>query len=375
MPTYNIDVADTLDAIDPITCISKYASVNTSDTLTGVEAITCISAATVNTSDTCAINTDLRVYLVLMLTEYAAMTEGITPNWNGVQSLSDAILVQDSLLTSLAMSISDTIAIRDDITIQFILEVLETLGFADLVTVIGRYNVAMQDMINTQDYPQFGYDQIITETLNAVDTASIVALLVSVISDTIAMDDTAIAQLKRQLNVSDSISLVDTVASQGVLYNTVYDTIGLNLVIELDGEVWECYVLNTPKFLPSIYSGFDFNSYCMYQNRAYGFRTDGIYELTGDTDDGVSFNTGVQLAETRFGSSNPKRFRKGYVGVSGTRPLLVMQTETGERLAYTIDAQGEADTSRRLKSKKWVISVVDFDTLDFVELFPVLLTK
>jgi hypothetical protein len=149
----------------------------------------------------------------------------------------------------------------------------------------------------------------------------------------------------------------------------------LNVVVELDGEVWECYVLNTPKFLPSIYSGFNFNSYCVFQNRAYGCKADGIYELTGDTDNGTIINTGVQLSETKFGLPNQKRFRKAYIGVSGTTPLLTMETETGETKTYSIDTDGEVDASRSLRSKKWKLTVTDFESLDFIKLVPIVLAK
>jgi len=181
--------------------------------------------------------------------------------------------------------------------------------------------------------------------------------------------------LNSTLPVTSSLVLADTVASQGRLYNTVYDTLFLNITVEMDGETWECYVLNTPKFLPSIYTGFNFNSYAVFQNRAYGCKADGIYELTGDTDNGVVFHTGVQLSETKFGLPNQKRFRKAYIGVAGTTPLLTMETETGETKTYSIDSDGEVDASRVLRSKKWKLTLTDFDQLDFIKLVPVVLAK
>ena len=161
----------------------------------------------------------------------------------------------------------------------------------------------------------------------------------------------------------------------GRLYSTIYDTLQMNVIVELDGEVWECYVLNTPKFYPSVYSGFNFNSYCVFENRAYGANDDGVYELTGSTDAGATIHTGVVLSSTNFGSANQKKFRRGYLGISGTAPVMVFQTENGQRETYNIDSEGKVVASSGLKSKSWKLSIADFDTLDSIKLLPIILTK
>jgi hypothetical protein len=159
------------------------------------------------------------------------------------------------------------------------------------------------------------------------------------------------------------------------LYSLIYDTLKMNVIITLGADVYECYVLNTPKFMPSMYSGFDFNSYCVFENRAFGANDTGIYELTGTTDAGNTIHTGIVLNNTDFGSPNQKRFRRGYLGISGTSPVLVMETENGDRKSYTIDVNGKTVFAHDLKSKKWTLSVADFDELETIELIPVILTR
>jgi hypothetical protein len=124
-----------------------------------------------------------------------------------------------------------------------------------------------------------------------------------------------------------------------------------------------------------MYSGFDFNSYAVFENRAFGANATGIYELTGTTDAGANISTGVIMSQTDFGSPNQKRFRRGYVGISGTSPVMVLETEDGSREAYAIDTNGKFVASHDLKGKKWKLSVADFDELDCIKLIPVILTK
>jgi len=175
--------------------------------------------------------------------------------------------------------------------------------------------------------------------------------------------------------VAESLVLTETVSIHAHLYNAVYETLHMNVVVEIDGEIWECYVLNTPKFHPSMYSGFSFNSYCVFEGRAYGANDTGIYELTGTTDAGSTIHTGAILHETDFGSPNQKRFRRGYLGITGTAPVMVFEDENGRREAYTIDTEGKVVASSDLKGKSWKLSIADFDELSTTKLIPVILTK
>ena len=76
-----------------------------------------------------------------------------------------------------------------------------------------------------------------------------------------------------------------------------------------------------------------------------------------------------------FGAPHQKRFRRGYLGISGGSPVMVLETEDGGRLAYTIDNNGKAVFSHEQKSKKWTLSVSDFDELDSIKLIPVILSR
>ena len=176
-------------------------------------------------------------------------------------------------------------------------------------------------------------------------------------------------------SVGEALAFSETISSQGTLYNAIYETLRLNVSVDIAGEVYECYALNTPRFMPSMYSGFDFNSYCVFENRAFGANDTGIYELDGDTDAGEKINTGVVLNQTDFGLRNQKRLRRAYLGISGDSPVMIVETEEGERQVYNIDFNGKTVISRDLKSKAWKLSIADFDELDTMKLIPVILSK
>lgn len=332
-------------------------------------------ALAITIQDALGLSDTAAAMLCVLVNDYLRATETQTVNQSGTKTISESLTLTDTVYPALHLSISDTVALSDTSTVQLCLSILEHLGFSELVTAIGRLSHGVSDTITLQDSLQFGFSHAVSGTLTAVDVAAVIGMLVNSISESLSLADTATNQMTMSLPVAETLTIADTVSSQGILYNIVYDTLKMSVTVEVDGETWECYVLNTPKFLPSVYSGFNYNSYCVFDNRAYGCKSTAIDELTGDTDNGVAFHTGVQFSETRFGIPNQKRFQKAYVGVSGTKPKMVMQTEDGSKKVYEIDSEGEVDTSSALQGKKWKLTVTDFDTLDFIKLYPVVLSK
>ena len=108
---------------------------------------------------------------------------------------------------------------------------------------------------------------------------------------------------------------------------------------------------------------------------ALGCKPDGIYELGGDTDDGSPFTPGIVLPQTQFGTHHQKRIRKAYFGIAGgTTPAMKIENEDGTSRTYTI-THSEVTPTGGGKGRKWTVSVQDFDSLDFMELVPILLAK
>ena len=60
----------------------------------------------------------------------------------------------------------------------------------------------------------------------------------------------------------------------------------------------------------SQYCGFNFNSMCEFNGEYIGASEDGIYKLSGDTDDGVDIDAYFELAHSDLGHSGYKRVRK-----------------------------------------------------------------
>ncbi|MFA5324087.1 MAG: hypothetical protein WC373_15545 [Smithella sp.] len=330
------------------------------------------------TADESLVLTDsMSIVLGLMISDWLTLVDSQTNNWNGRDIINDTLNLYDisEKYFRVAASVSESLGLADTANYALTVTVLEYLGFTSLASAMKSMSQSLNDSLAFSDSPDHAIQLFITEALAVVDVSSVIASFFKTVQESLSMADTVSFINRLGLSLNESLVLTDTITNQGTLYTSVTDTLAMNVTIELNGEFYECYVLNTPKFMASMYSGYNFNSYCVFENRAFGANDTGIYELTGATDAGATIHTGAILSQTDFGSPNQKKFRRGWLGISGTAPVMVFEIEDGTRQVYSVDTQGKVTASSELKSKKWKLSIADFDTLDAIKLLPVILTK
>lgn len=315
--------------------------------------------------------------LCLLVSDYILVREAVTGNAVFNNEATETIAMTDTLVSGFVLDLLESLAIADAVTlIKSVNETIdETMAFSDVLSALGVFNLSLSEAATAIDTVSAGYSIYLSESVGMTDTVTSFSEMFLTLSESMSAVDALTVSIETCLSLSENLYIIDSVSSLGTFYLTVQEGFHLNLTIELDGEVYECWVLNTPGFYPSVYSGFNFNSYCVFDGRAFGANATGIFELTGDTDAGAEIHTGIMTHSTDFGTRNGKRFRKAYVGVSGDAPVMVMETETGERCAYSISSAGKVDATSSLSGKEWSLSVVDFESVDAIELVPVVLAR
>jgi len=332
------------------------------------------------------------------ISEWLTLNDTAANNWAGTEAVTsnlslfgqlivgemfneiatESIVVTDTASSLLEMinAVADALDFTNDA--QFRKDsfpvITEALAISGAVSILTNLQNTITESLVLTDSNVFGWDKVISESLGLVDTATIARYCIAVITESVEFTATALGQFQFSDTITEAIELAGTVVVNQAIQAAITESLMLNAVVELDGELWETYVLNTNAFHPSVYSGYDFNSYAVYNATAYGCKPDGIYKLTGTTDDGDAFKSGIVLPETQFSSSRDKRFRKAYFGmVSGKTPALRVETDSGDR-TYTIESS-KANITRDMKGRKWILKVQDFDSLEFLELIPIVLTR
>lgn len=317
----------------------------------------------------------LKEALGILAHDFLNLNPGLFSNWKGSEGVGSGLSISDvsSFGKQFLDSLDENIGLSDFSMFSFHLLILDSITCSSSVEAAGLFQRQIMEAMALTDSALKAWESLIEDVFSVVESASLIYGVMATVEESVSLSGNSAYLLFANEAINDSFQLQPSIALRSVLGAIVQESLGLFGQVLIDGEVWECWVLNTNKFHPSIYSGFDFNSYAIFEGRAYGAKADGIYELSGDTDNGSGVRSGVAFPETDFGTTAGKRFRKAFLGVSGDSTVLKVENENDYGF-YSIE-KDKTTINRSLYGKKWKLSVLDFENLHFIELFPVILTR
>lgn len=141
--------------------------------------------------------------------------------------------------------------------------------------------------------------------------------------------------------------------------------------------VYQTWVLTGKNKHASIYSNYNFNSYCKYNGVYYAASNDGISKLGGLKDGINTIHTGLRIGPTNFGTFNRKKLRAIYVGTPNGQVDTQITGITGDH-TITKDfkaTQGKAKISRDIIGENLTIDISDFNELSLLDIKPVVSGK
>jgi len=315
------------------------------------------------------------VRVAILISEWLLLSELQAAQWKGVEQVDlDLILTDYPKAAQLYVKLlEDGFSIADAVEALTAALLLESLILSGNLTNIGLFHHEAAESIELTDSAVFAWLKEIADAFSVADTQVPEYALLNAIADSIGFAGTASLGHVIAALLAEEISIIDGLTIQQALQSLIAEGLEFTIDIKLSGELWQCWVLNTAAYFPSVYSGYDFNSYAVFENTVYGLKDDGLYEISGTTDNGSTIHNGILLPDTDFGMQRKKRIRKAYFGITGTGAALKMETDNGTK-TYTITGC-KATMSRTLKGRRWTITVAEFDTLDFVSLVPVLMVR
>jgi len=143
---------------------------------------------------------------------------------------------------------------------------------------------------------------------------------------------------------------------------------------EVDPGAFDTWVMNGARGEPSIYSNFPFNSYASYRGQAFGAGPDGVYLLEGLDDDGDDIHAKIRIGPMNFGTDREKRLRLLRCGGKTHGARVRVSNGNGSAGYYDVEG-GRAGASREVQGREITIDITDFETLDHLEIVPLILSK
>ncbi len=133
------------------------------------------------------------------------------------------------------------------------------------------------------------------------------------------------------------------------------------------------------------FCNYNFNSFCKIGSKYFGASDSGIFELSGNNDNGTSIDAFFELLVSDFGISNVKRIRKIYVGYEAKGNLIVTVKDNEDNtrsytlpyLDYDRQNNSQVNVGRDGLGKYWQIKISNINgcyfAVDSIDILPVVL--
>lgn len=321
-----------------------------------------------------------------------AFAMATTPNRTAAAlfGITDELAYTDLLYFAQYVLVTESFATTDDITgsVARLMALTESLVLTGLVTGYRAALGVIADAIALSDEASGVWVDIISNTFSMTDTvpADITAdLLESLVATTTYTNSVSFVMV-----YDDSLAYTDDLSSIRAALMNLSDNLVLGGVYKIADTVYDAWVLNTETLGAWQYTNFPFNSFATINGRQFGMKEDGLYELTGDDDDGTNISASLKTGLLDFGSTLQKRVPRAYIGYTADGKLLFKTIETngGEKIErwYELKEQtADAIKSTRIKlgrgakARYWQFEIDNLNGSDFtlsdLRMFPMILRR
>jgi len=367
--TITEEITDTLDEGDVAVCGFSAALSDSSDgadTLSGLLDTLLMEAIAAQTDPVATVNT--ADFLTVSAAANDVLQAGIE------QLVAEVTNGADTVSMTLASALVDAVSViaSQAATFNTVMAVAEMIVAVDLANTAAGYDVTeagdMADVVDAQ-----------------------IRRVYSMLEEALALD-TDTGNLSLYQTAGDAADAAIVLTSTGSIITALLaDTALATIRLNIGGEVFTGWVLNTDTLAPSEYQFADrqFNSACKHGSKYLMAAEDGIYEFTEET--GVeSVMTYIKTGKTDFGSDLKKRIVNSYIvySASGNMVLKVTTSEYGQLQTrnYKMVPPGNSETTdvrrfdlgRGIKSRYWQFELVgdgvDCD-IDEIGMLPVVLSR
>lgn len=163
-------------------------------------------------------------------------------------------------------------------------------------------------------------------------------------------DDNSSSQLNFALFLSDSFKFTNSIAENVDVSVYLNEILKMNFLINLNGQLYECYCINLENKALTRYDNYEFSSFCQFQRQYFGIKKDGIFLLEGKTDNGEDIQSKVKTGYFNIANIQTKsqgfsslrmandRLEAGYAIVKNDGQMIFrIYNDSGKSFDYTLN--------------------------------------
>jgi len=189
------------------------------------------------------------------------------------------------------------------------------------------------------------------------------------------------------LPLSEVVEASEQTTASAFLSQLVQEGVVFEIPFNAEGRDYTGWVMNTETFAVSEYDSYPFNSFAKVDGKYYGTNEQGIYELSGDSDDGSPIEAFARLGLTDFGAETQKRLDSAYLGFRANGEMVLkIETEDGTERWYKVHGDNERlhrerihPVGKGMRSVWWQFELANIDGADFefeyIEFTPLVMAR
>lgn len=178
-----------------------------------------------------------------------------------------------------------------------------------------------------------------------------------VLNETMAIGSSIELVFVFQEDLAEFLALGDTADATFIIDMLIKSGLGVGDDLSQVSRDLVQYVTNAATGGVTRYDNFGFRSFVQVGQRSFGVRADGLYELTGESDNGELINAIVDFVAEDFGTAMKKRVDNLYVGLATDGQIFVrMRDDDGREVVYRAaqyKSTYKIKTGKGLASRFW----------------------
>lgn len=230
----------------------------------------------------------------------------------------------------------------------------------------------------------------VEDTVDLDDAVVFLVRLVTQAISSLLITDSATNGLVILLPVETELDVVSALSAQYAFTDNVEAVVSFVGAVQLEDGDFSVWSVNSDLISATEYENFPFNSFAFSGRKYLAAAADGIYELTGEDDDGVEIDAYVRTGLLDLGTTALKQVIRAYLGYTSDGRLLLktFTTDGGQKIERWYElTERTADSTREarvkfgkgVKARYWQFEVRNIEGSDFsidqLQLLPLMLSR
>lgn len=275
------------------------------------------------------------------------------------------------------VALADSATVGEELKSDRVLRVIERMGIASSLAVALHGNIAVAETARMlASLGQFvGAD--LSDIIGAVDIAVARGAATATVSDQVEVSGAPTEKLLIRADLTEGADFEASDVLRMIYAPEVSETLELSLgYVAPDGSI-TTWAMNTRTGAVTEFANYAFNSFATFGTTVYGATSDGLYELSGDTDAASPIVARLRSGYLQFGGTQLSRLKEAYIAARGGGDyVLKILTGDGEEYVYSVNSRSMRSTKVHMgkgqRARYFAFELessgqdFDLDTLEFV---------